>query len=163
MTEQKRKFVNYSPVGTLVYPRLNKPDEFRGKSFYKAVVLLDPKNEEVQAFVEKLDTHVFNKLDKGDYRPLKTNADGMLELTVKRKADFGPPRFFLPTGERSSEEIDQAPGLIWGGTEASVSFTAYNYTGGVTFALTGVTIHKLVEPEEKKSSAGDDVKKIFDT
>jgi len=148
MTEQKRKFVNYSPVGTLKYPRLNKPDEFRGKSSFKTILVLDPKDEAVIEFMEKLDTHVFDRLNEGDYRPVK-EVDGMLELTVKRNSDFGPPLFFEPTGPKSSEKLDRAPGLIWGGTEASVSFTCYHYEGGVSFALAGVTIHKLVEPENK--------------
>ena len=169
MTDNKsntKRFVNYSPVGTLKFPRLNKPDEFKGKTFYKAVVILDPANKEVQDFVEKLETHVFSKLKTGDYRPLKT-VDGMLELTVKRNAEFGAPKFFVPTGPKSSEQIDRAPGLIWGGTEASVSFTAYQYDSGVSFAMAGVTIHKLVEPEkreegaENKSAAKKDVEDIF--
>jgi len=155
MTEQKKRFVNYSPVGKLHYPRLNKPDEFRGKTFYKTIVILDPKNEEVEAFVAKLEEHVFSKLNKGDYKPLKTNDDGMLELTVKRNADYGEPKFFKPTGPKSSERLDRAPGLIWSGTEASVSFTAYHYDTGVSFALAGVTIHNLVEPKPRD---GDDAK-----
>lgn len=156
--QSKRKFVNYSPVGEFKFPRLNKPDEFRGKSSYKTTVLLDPSKDEVKEFVAKLDAHVFDKLKKGDYRPLKENADGMLELVVKRNADFGAPKFFKPTGERSSEQIERAPGLIWGGTTGSVSFTAYHYEGGVSFAMAGVTVHNLVEPEKKKS---DDVSDIF--
>lgn len=161
MTQQdKKKFVNYSPVGILKYPRLNKPDEYNGQSFFKAVLVLDPTSVEVQEFVNKLETHVFSNLTEKDYRPLKM-VDGMLELTVKRKADFGAPKFFKPTGERSSELLEKAPGLIWGGTEASVSFTSYNYGRGVTFALAGVTIHKLVEPE-KQAEVKKDISSIFD-
>ena len=162
---KKRKFVNYSPVGILKFPRLNKPDEFRGKTFYKTVVILDPKDQEVIDFVEKLESHIFSNLKAGDYRPLKKNADGMLELTVKRNADFDAPKFFKPTGPKSSEQLPKAPGLIWGGTEASVSFTSYQYQGGVTFALAGVTIVKLVEPpkQEDEVDLGDNlVDDIFD-
>jgi hypothetical protein len=165
MTDQKRKFVNYSPVGTLKYPRLNKPDTFKGKTFYKATLVLDPANAEVQEFVDKLETHVFSNLSEGDYRPLKMNDEGMLELVVKRNADFGAPKFFVPTGEKSSEQIEKAPGLIWGGTEASVSFTSYPYDGGVSFAMAGVTIHKLVEPEKKEEAPKGkkkDVSSIFE-
>lgn len=165
MTDQKKKkFVNYSPVGTLKYPRLNKPDTFKGKTFYKATLILDPANEEVQEFVEKLETHVFSKLKEGDYRPLKM-VDGMLELVTKRNADFDAPKFFAPTGPKSSEQLGSAPGLIWGGTEASVSFTTYQYDGGVSFALTGVTIHKLVEPENKGEPKNEkkDVSDIFNS
>jgi len=159
MSDQK-KFVNYSPVGTFKFPRLNKPDEFKGNSFFKTTVVLDPEDDAVIEFMDKLDSHVFKDMKKTDYKPIKINEEGQIELVVKRKAAFGPPRFFVPTGEKSSEEIEKAPGLIWGGTTGSVSFTSYKYEGGVTFAMTGVTIHDLVEPapreeakEEKKPSS----------
>lgn len=148
MSDEK-KFVNYSPVGELKFPRLNKPDAFRGSSAYKTVVLLDAEDAEVIEFVEKLELHVFKDLKKGDYRPLKL-VDGVYELTVKRKESLGKPLFFEPTGDRSSEMLERAPGLIWGGTRASVSFTAWPYDGGVTFGLIGVSIHELVVPPKKK-------------
>ena len=153
MNEKKKPFINYTPVGILSYPKLNKPDVptlFKGASTYQTTILLKKDDEGVAEFMEKLTTHVLSDLKEGDYSPVKDLGDSY-SIKVKRKSDFGQPKFLepKPDGEFGSNLLDKAPGLIWSGTEASVSFTSYRYATGVTFALCGVCIHKLVEPEKQ--------------
>ena len=152
MTDQAKKFVNYTPVGTLNYPKLNKadvPTKFKGTATYQTEIILQKSDEGVEEFMEKLNTHVLSKLNDGDYSPVKDLGDSY-SIKAKRREEFGQPMFFEPTGDRSAKKLDKIPGLVWTGTKASISFTTYEYGGGVSFALIGVCIHELVEPEKQE-------------
>lgn len=151
--KKQTKFVNYTPVGTLEFPRLNKPDEFRGKKSFQTQIVLDKSNADVQDFLDKLDTHVLSKLKDGDYRPIKIDGD-KVTIKVKRNADFGAPSFYEPKSEgKGFDKLEKAPGLVWSGTKASLGFTTYEYDGGVSFNLVSVAVHELVEPENKTETA----------
>ncbi len=154
MTEEnkQKKFVNYTPVGTLNYPKLNKadvPTKFKGAATFQTEIILKKDDEGVAAFMEKLDTHVLSKLKEGDYSPVKDLGDSY-SIKAKRREEFGQPMFFEPSGDKSSNRLDKIPGLVWTGTKASISFTTYEYATGVSFNLVGVCIHELVEPEARE-------------
>lgn len=146
-----KKFVNYTPVGTLNYPKLNKadvPTKFKGAATFQTEIILMKDDEGVAEFMEKLDTHVLSKLKEGDYSPVKDLGDSY-SIKAKRKEEYGQPKFFEPSGEKSAVLLEKIPGLVWSGTKASISFTTYEWAGGVSFALIGVCIHELVEPESR--------------
>ena len=47
-----------TPIGTASYPHLTTPDEYMGKLQYKCDLRLDPKKEDVQTFVKKVEAYV---------------------------------------------------------------------------------------------------------
>lgn len=148
--------LHFTPTGELQWPKLTRPDEFRGKSAFKTDLVLDPKDDEVVAFMAVLEETVFQDLEKGAYKPVK-EVDGKLVLSFKRNADFGPPRILMAVRDEDGELMMNehgftklveapAPGPIWGGTKANVSFTPYFYAGGVGFGLAGVGIIEYIAP-----------------
>lgn len=48
----------FTPVGTASYPHITEPDNFQNKEQYKCDLRLDPSNDGVQAFLDKIDAYV---------------------------------------------------------------------------------------------------------
>lgn len=44
-----------TPKGALFFPKLNAPDEYKGKTFYNADIILDPEDAAVQKYLAKLE------------------------------------------------------------------------------------------------------------
>lgn len=157
-------FVHYSPVGKFLYPKLNKPDVPKNadgtvkktwKSTYQVTVAYSKDDQEAVEFFDTArvkdgnDELILLKDFKG--KTFIKETEDEIHLMVRRLAEKGRPRFFIPDEDNpgKSIEIDAPNALIWSGTMGSVSFTTYNYDGGVGAGLCGVTIHELVGPPPK--------------
>lgn len=161
-------FVHYSPVGKFLYPKLNKPDVPKDKngkvkktwrSTYQVTVEFSKEDQEAMEFIENLrykdeEGELVYLKDCGGRTFIRETEDSIL-LTVRRDADRGKPRFFIPNDEGKSDEIEQVNALIWSGTIGSVSFTTYSYDGGVGAGLCGVTIHELASPPPKEEGKSE--------
>lgn len=144
--QTKKIKAQLTPKGILKFPALTTPDTYKGDTKYKTGLLLDPSNDEVQAFITKLegirDAHV-EKVKKwltdegkpGLAKKVKVrevvkddldkegNETGLVRIDAAMKAEFKDKK----TGELKQlrpkffdargQKIARAP-EIWGGTVA---------------------------------------------
>ena len=160
-----KPFIHYSPVGTFEYPKLNTPDVPKNKdgtikttwkSTYQVTVSFD-KSKENTEFFDKMRVKNHNgelvSIKDLEGKSFFSEDEEFFKISVRRLAEKGQPRFFVPTGDKKSEEIEAPNALIWSGTTGSVSFTTYSYDGGVGAGLCGVTIHDYQGPPDQKEEA----------
>jgi hypothetical protein len=143
------------PKGTLVFPKLNKPDDYKGVKKYKLRIKFnDEDHRKVDAYLRKL-------LPEGGKLPwYKDKKNG--ELTLKAASgEKYPPQLLDAKGR----EIPRSKVEVGGGTVAKVNVKAKSYDGfggGVTLYINYVQILDLkkrgfdVQEEEGYSYEDDE-------
>jgi hypothetical protein len=146
------------PKGTLVFPKLNKPDDFKGKRSYKARIKFDDEtHRKVDAWLKKAARdlgHPDTKLPW--YKDKKTG-----ELTLKVSSGEKYPPALL---DAKGKEIPRAKVEVGGGTIAKVDVNASYYDGfggGINLYMNFVQIIELTKrgfnvQEEEGFSYEDD-------
>jgi hypothetical protein len=128
------------PKGTLVFPKLNKPDDFKGKRTYKTRIKFnDEDHRKVDAWLKKVAKqlgHPDTKLPW--YKDKKTN-----ELTLKVASGEKYPPALL---DAKGREVPRAKVEVGGGTIAKVDVSAAYYEGfggGINLYMNFVQIIEL--------------------
>jgi hypothetical protein len=128
------------PKGTLVFPKLNKPDDFKGKRSFKTRIKFDDENHrKVDAWLKKVAKqlgHPDTKLPW--YKDKKTG-----ELTLKVASGEKYPPALL---DAKGKEIPRAKVEVGGGTLAKVDVNASYYEGfggGINLYMNFVQIIEL--------------------
>lgn len=159
-----------TPKGELKYPHLTKPDTKFDKDGVYRTVLKTPYNDEAKDFARKLEelvdeyAHQTGKKTKRAPLPFKINEeDGTLEVTLKCKAkgirSDGTTWEQKPIIFDSKGTPFEPSGVIWGGTEAKVSFSPSLYSvaaigTGISLRLKAVQIINLVQGGNSSDTYG---------
>ncbi|MCP1937352.1 hypothetical protein J2R95_003147 [Bradyrhizobium japonicum] len=154
-----KKITATLPKGTLVFPKLNKVDDFKGKRTFKTRIKFDDENHrKVDAWLKK----AAKELGQADaklpwYKDKKTG-----ELTLKASSGEKYPPALL---DAKGREVPRAKVEVGGGTIAKVDVTAAYYEGfggGINLYMNFVQIIELqkrgfnVQEEEGFSYEDDD-------
>lgn len=146
------------PKGTLIFPKLNEPDDYKGKRQYKTrIEFSDEDHRKVDAWLKKI------AKDGGVSKLpwVKDKKTGKISLQAKSGEDHPPP--FI---DAKGNKIPRSKVRVGGGTMARVGVTANVYDGfggGVNLYIDGVQIIDLkassrfqVEEEEGFTWDGSD-------
>ena len=135
-----KKITATLPKGTLVFPKLNKVDDFKGKRTFKTRIKFDDENHrKVDAWLKK----AAKELGQADaklpwYKDKKTG-----ELTLKASSGEKYPPALL---DAKGREVPRAKVEVGGGTIAKVDVTAAYYEGfggGINLYMNFVQIIEL--------------------
>jgi hypothetical protein len=138
-----------SPIGTAVYPFLEKPDTFKGQTHYK--LGLELSKTEAEAFKAKLLEMI--KDEKFDTKkpklPIKDGREDGLFL-IPAKSQYKPVVF-------DAQKNPLAANIsIGGGSKVRFSAEVYNYGDGISLRLNQVQVVDLVE-RNANNCAFDDI------
>jgi hypothetical protein len=144
-----------SPAGIAQYPRLNKPDEYKGKKSYKSNLILDPEDEGVQEFLDRVKdvaeasmASAVAELKKGDgkkkakakkvelflpYEPeYDDNGDetGKVIVKARKNAEFEKDGEVVQTKVHifdSNGVIVKKPPIVWGGSTLKLAVDLFPF------------------------------------
>jgi hypothetical protein len=152
-----KKITATLPKGTLVFPKLNEPDDFKGKRTFKARIKFDDENHrKVDAWLKKAAKDLGHEGCKLPwYKDKKTG-----ELTLKVASGEKYPPALL---DAKGREVPRAKVKVGGGTIAKVDVAASYYEGfggGLNLYMNFVQIIELRKQgfnvQEEEGFAYDD-------
>lgn len=135
-----KKINDTLPVGTLVFPKVNEPDDFRGKRTFKTRIKFDDANHrKVDAWLKKGAKELGHPEAKLPwYKDKKTG-----ELTLKVASGEKYPPALL---DAKGREVPRAKVQVGGGTRAKVDVNLSYYEGfggGINLYMNFVQIIEL--------------------
>ena len=170
MVDTKKSYV--TEVGTLVWPALNTPDDYRGQNKYKAYLEVSAKEADrlrkiFQPILEEYAaSEGVEELNSLPISPVK-DKDGYFVIRTKMNAEYKDKktkeiRYMRPKLLDSDLQRIPHTTIISGGSRARVNFTVWPYTmtetikgedgekrtervAGLSFRLQGVQIKELVQ------------------
>jgi len=135
-----------TPKGVLVYPHLNKPDTYEGKTQYKTKIRVAADDSDMAAFIVTCDEFAKDATEKCGKKLSKRpwiieDETGDYILSAHSNLDNKP----VLKDTQKNIISDDTP--VWGGSVARLRATIFGYTGlggGVTLLLDSVCIYDLV-------------------